>query len=83
MGKTPHTERADSRVTLQAVKANRRKRKSLTLGELIVCIYDVRGPRKAPGMVRLAMKANLIGLRSSRKRRSHPSIGDGPQEIDK
>lgn len=49
------------------MKADRRKRKSLTLGELIVCVYDVRGKRKAPGMVRLAMRANLIGFRGQHR----------------
>jgi hypothetical protein len=49
------------------MKASRRKRKSLTLGELIVCVYDARGPRQAPGMVRLAMKANLIGYRGKHR----------------
>lgn len=43
------------------MKINRRK-KNLTLGELIVCVYDVRGKRKARGIVLLAMKANLIGF---------------------
>jgi hypothetical protein len=40
----------------------RRRTKPITLGELIVCVYDARGPRAAPGMVSLAMKVNLIGF---------------------
>jgi hypothetical protein len=47
---------------LPAMKGNRRK-KGLTLGELIACVYRIRGQRRAPGMVQLAMRANLIGFR--------------------
>jgi len=40
----------------------RRRTKPIILGELIVCVYDALGPRTAPGMLSLAMKANLIGF---------------------
>ena len=62
MGKTPYIEAVAARLMLPAMKGNRRK-KGLTLGELIACVYRIRGQRRAPGMVQLATRANLIGFR--------------------
>jgi len=59
MGKTPHSGRAISRLTLQLMKSGCRK-KFLTFGEFIACVYDGCGKRKAMGVVRLAVKARLI-----------------------
>ena len=44
------------------MKLNDRK-KTLTLGELIACVYETCGQRKARGIVLLAMEANLIEFR--------------------
>jgi hypothetical protein len=41
------------------MKSNCRK-KSLTLGEFIACVYDGCGKRKARGFVRLAIKAHMV-----------------------
>jgi hypothetical protein len=48
------------------MKTNCRKR-YLTFGEFIACIYDAWGKRKARGIVRLAIKAHLVALRSQRR----------------
>jgi len=47
------------------MKANCRRR-HLTFGEFIMAIYDAYG-KKSEGMVRLAVNARLITLRSQRR----------------
>jgi hypothetical protein len=39
------------------------RKKILTFGEFIACVYDGCGRRKAKGLVRLAIKAHLIEFR--------------------
>ena len=51
---------------LQTMKSNCRK-KSLTFGEFIACVYDGCGKRKARGIVRLAFKAHLIEFRGQQR----------------
>ena len=66
MGKTPHSGRAISRLTLQAMKGNCRK-KPLMFGDFIACVYDGCGKRKAKGFVRLAIKAHLVEFRGQQR----------------
>jgi hypothetical protein len=48
------------------MKTNCRKRR-LTFGEFIMAVYDAYGRQKAKGIVRLAIKAHLVTLRSQRR----------------
>ena len=48
------------------MRTNCRKR-CLTFGEFIACVYDAWGKRKARGIVRLAVNAHLVTLRSQRR----------------
>jgi len=48
------------------MKSNCRK-KALTLGEFIADVYDGCGKRKARGIVRLAIKAQLIEFRGHQR----------------
>lgn len=43
------------------------RKKSLTFGEFIECVYDVCGQRKAGAMVRLAIKSRLIEFRGPQR----------------
>jgi hypothetical protein len=44
------------------MKTNCRKR-CLTFGEFVACVYDAWGKRKARGIVRLAVNAHLVEFR--------------------
>jgi hypothetical protein len=59
MGITPHSIGLPFRGTFRIMKTNLR-RKPLTFGEFVTGVYDVCGKRNAVGIVRLAIKANLI-----------------------
>ena len=48
------------------MKTNCRKR-HLAFGEFIMAVYDARGRQKAEGIVRLAVNARLVTLRSQRR----------------
>ena len=50
----------------QLMKTNCRK-KPLTFGEFIACVYADWGRRKARGIVRLAIKAHLIEFRGQQR----------------
>jgi hypothetical protein len=66
MGGIPHGIRAVFLVTLCTMKNNHRK-KSLTLGEFIACVYDGCGKRKALGFVRLAIKSHMVEFRGHQR----------------
>jgi hypothetical protein len=48
------------------MKTNGKKR-PLTFGEFITCVYDNQGERKARGIVRLAIKSHLIEFRGQQR----------------
>ncbi len=43
-----------------------RKCKPLTLGDLIAAVYHIVGKHRAPGMMRLAINAHVVGFRGHR-----------------
>jgi hypothetical protein len=43
------------------------RKRCLTFGELILAVYDACGRQKAEGIVRLAVNARLVTLRSQRR----------------
>jgi hypothetical protein len=43
------------------------KKKFMTFGEFIACVYDGCGKRRATGIVRLAIKAHLIEFRGQHR----------------
>jgi len=46
---------------------NNHRKKSLTLGEFIACVYDGCGKRKALGFVRLAIKSHMVEFRGHQR----------------
>ncbi|HWN97231.1 MAG TPA: hypothetical protein VNT99_19525 [Methylomirabilota bacterium] len=42
------------------------RRKTLTLGDLIVSVYDVCGKQRAKGIIRLALNSHLIAFLGQR-----------------
>jgi hypothetical protein len=46
---------------------NNYRKKPLTFGEFIACVYDGCGKRKARGFVRLAIKGHLIEFRGQKR----------------
>jgi hypothetical protein len=46
---------------------NNCRKKSLTFGEFVACVYEGCDKRKARGFVRLAIKAHLIEFRGQER----------------